>query len=139
MTNRTFLKAARRIAGAASNLHVELVDGNAAPTIQGEQAGYVRATPGEPYSGGNVRSDLRVVVGRAWTPPSVLPSAYPWAEAFLVGDAVQVAIRGFWGPTDTRWVHARVVSKTPAGLPRVQSLKLGPKPVTITRERDIRK
>lgn len=131
-----FKKAARRVCGAASQLHVEIVEGDAAPTIQGEQAGYVRATPGEPYSGGNVRSNLRVVVGRDWTPPAELPSAFPWAEAYAVGDVVRVAVRGFWGPSDVKWVRARVASKTPAGLPRVQ---VAGKPVTITRERDIRK
>jgi hypothetical protein len=55
----TFRRAARLACNASRSLHVEIVEGNAAPSIQGEQGGYV-------YGEGYEPPTLRVVVGADW-------------------------------------------------------------------------
>ncbi len=59
-----FKRAARKAVNAASNLHVEIVDGDVAPNIQGEGGGYCNSS--HPTGSGYERSTLRVVVGRDW-------------------------------------------------------------------------
>jgi hypothetical protein len=55
---------ARKAAKAPRNLDVEIVDGDVAPSIQGEPGGYCNAD--HLTGSGYERSTLRVVVGRDW-------------------------------------------------------------------------
>lgn len=73
-TKLAFRRAARRAVGASPSLWVDIVDGDAAPTLQGEEGGYCRQqydAEGKPVGVndyGYERSTRRVVVGRDWKP-----------------------------------------------------------------------
>jgi hypothetical protein len=62
-----FRRAARKACGASKALHVDIVDGDIAPSIQGEEGGYCNSS--HPTGSGYERSTLRVVVGRNWKAP----------------------------------------------------------------------
>ena len=60
-TEILFRRAARKVARVRANMPVEIVEGSAAPTLQGEHGGHCTDGSGYEYS------TERVVVGRDWS------------------------------------------------------------------------